>query len=76
VPIGHTRALRNQRFKLVRFSAEDGKVVERLFDLEEDPCERRNLAPDSGPIDPGRLSPLQAANVRALQAELVALGVF
>jgi len=75
-PRRHTRAVLNARFKLVRFTDEDGHVEERLFDLEEDPCERRNLFPGSGPADPARLSPLQAANLLTLQEELAGLGVF
>jgi arylsulfatase A-like enzyme len=76
LPSGHTRAVRNQRFKLVRFSSETGQIEERLFDLALDPCEEHDLAPGFGPADPARLTPLEAANLRALQAELVALGVF
>jgi len=76
VPDRHTRVVLNGRFKLIRFTDEVGRVEERLYDLEEDPCERRDLAPGLGPADPARLTPLQAAHLRALQAELVALGVF
>ena len=75
-PGRHTRVVLDGRFKLVRFTDETGRVEERLFDLEEDPCEQRNLAPGFGPADPARLTPLQAAHLVALQEELVALGVF
>jgi arylsulfatase A-like enzyme len=75
-PRRHTRAVLNGRFKLIRFTDENGKAEERLFDLEEDPCEQRNLCPGFGPAEAARLTPLQAANLLALQEELVALGVF
>lgn len=75
-PARHTRVVLNRCFKLIRFTDENGRVEERLFDLEEDPCEQRNLCPGFGPADPARLTPLQAANLRALQEELLALGVF
>ncbi len=75
-PRRHTRAVLNGRFKLIRFTDESGHVEEQLFDLQEDPCEQRNLCPGFGPADPTRLTPLQATNLRALQEELLALGVF
>jgi arylsulfatase A-like enzyme len=75
-PDRHTRVILNRRFKLIRFTDEDGRVEERLYDLEEDPCEERDLAPGFGIADPGKLTPLQAANLLALQDELRALGVF
>jgi arylsulfatase A-like enzyme len=75
-PRTHTRAVFDGRFKLLRYTDEDGRVEERLFDLAEDPCEQRDLSPKFGPADPARLTPLQAAHLRALQEELAALGVF
>ena len=74
-PDRHTRVVLNGRFKLIRFTDEVGRVEERLFDLEEDPSEQRDLSPGLGPADPERLTPLQAGNLRALQAELSLLGV-
>lgn len=75
-PETHLRAVQDERFKLVRWTTARGLVEELFFDLEEDPCEQRDLAPDFGPADSGRLTPLQAAHLRALQEELVLLGVF
>lgn len=75
-PRRHVRAVLNGRFKLIRFTEENGKVEERLFDLQEDPCELRNLCPGFGPADAALLTPVQAANLLALQEEMLALGVF
>jgi arylsulfatase A-like enzyme len=59
----HARAVRNERYKLIRTTGEP----DELYDLAQDPFETTNLLPCAG-------GPTQAA-YDALVAELVALGV-
>ena len=47
-PTVHTRAIRNERYKLIRFTTATGAQEELFFDLQADPCETVNLCPGFG----------------------------
>lgn len=75
-PFEHRRMVSDGRFKLVRYTSASGIEVERLYDLRDDPCERRSLHEGPSPVDPTELPPPVGARYLALQAELVRLGVY
>ena len=70
------RAIRSQRFKLIRFTDFMDTVFEKLFDLDTDPCELAGVAGGFGGIDPTALAPEARAEYLALRAELIAMGVY
>lgn len=67
----HTRAVRNERYKLIRVTRRKGSS-EELYDLRADPCETTDLCAE----EPSPLTEEQRANLEALRAELVRLGVY
>lgn len=75
-PHRHMRAIRNERYKLLRYTDDNGGEEELFFDLWNDPCEQMDLCPGRGPCAPDVLAPEQAHSFLALQAELVAMGVY
>jgi len=75
-PTVHTRALRNERYKLIRFTTATGAQEELFFDLQADPCEQVNLCPGFGNCTGSGMNATELANLQALRAELVAMGVY
>jgi arylsulfatase A-like enzyme len=76
VPRVHTRAIRNERYKLIRWSGTHQAEDEQFFDLWLDPCESVDLCPGPGPCDGSGLMEEELENLLALQAELAAMGVY
>jgi PKD repeat protein len=75
-PTTHTRSIRNDRYKLLRFTSNTGLQEEQFFDLLNDPCESTDLCPGFGACGTGSLTPDQATNLQALRDELVSMGVY
>ena len=75
-PTVHTRAIRNERYKLIRFTTSTGSQEELFFDLQAAPCETVNLCPGFGNCTGSGMNATELANMQALQAELVAMGVY
>jgi arylsulfatase A-like enzyme len=75
-PTVHTRALRNERYKLIRFTSSTGAEEELFYDLQTDPCEELNLCPGFGNCTGAGLDPSALANLQALRDELTAMGVY
>ncbi len=76
-PTTHTRALRNARYKLIRKTGADEQPEELFFDLQQDPCEERDLLERAKSLDDtAGLTEDQRTNLAALRAELKAMGVY
>lgn len=75
-PTVHTRAIRNARYKLIRFTSSTGAQEELFFDLQTDPCESVNLCPGFGNCSGVGLDPSALANLQALRDELTSMGVY
>jgi arylsulfatase A-like enzyme len=74
-PLRHMRAVRTERFKLVR--VDDGRTVtEQLFDLANDPCEARPVCSGSPACEEEDLESEALAGYRRLKQELSSLGVY
>ena len=75
-PTVHTRAIRNERYKLIRFTSSAGAQEELFYDLLNDPCESLNLCPGFGNCTGAGLDASATANLQALRDELSAMGVY
>ena len=75
-PAAHIRAMRDGRYKLIRFTDITGFEDEELYDLWTDPCESIDLCPGVAPCDILTLSPDAAAAYTRLQAQMVMRGVY
>jgi PKD repeat protein len=76
-PTSHTRAIRNQRYKLIRATNSLGGVAEAFYDLLLDPCETTSLCtPSGGSCGTDGLTSEQLQNLQELQDTLAALGVY
>jgi PKD repeat protein len=75
-PTVHTRAIRNERYKLIRFTTSTGAQEELFFDLESDPCETVNLCPGFGNCTGAGMNAQELASLQALRDELAAMGVY
>jgi arylsulfatase A-like enzyme len=75
-PTVHTRAIRNERYKLIRFTTSTGAQEELFYDLLSDPCESVNLCPGFGNCTGAGLNASESANLQALRDELTAMGVY
>ena len=74
-PQRHVRAIRDERYKLIRATSAKAKEIDFFFDLLLDPCEAVNLCKGPKPFDPATLTEEQLDHYAALCATLAAMGV-
>jgi len=73
--ITEVEKLRDERAKLIRFTG-GGHVIERFYDLDNDPCELFSFCTGPAPCDPDTLRADLLPHYLSLREKLTAMGVY
>lgn len=75
-PDVHSRTVRSVHWKLMRSTKKSGEVEEKLYDLDNDECEKVDLCSDPGVCRRSQLTPEAKAAYERLRTQMLRMGVY